>query len=300
MFSKFTSNSQMKGVHNPLAFSVKNQSAESPIAKFAISGLVSWSFEFLLAGHFVEFLKVEKQATGLSYKQITRNITQHKGFVGIFDGFFPWGSIYSVMKGCMFGWGQAVGRNFFDGKVSDSTANVLSGGVGGFVQGITLSPTLLLKTRVMTDPRFRVSGGTLQTTIASCKIGTEICRTEGAATLMKGSMVFATKRLSDWTTRFLFVELIQNQLKTMINDRPLNQFEKCSAAFAGGAVSAFVTLPIDVLVATFQKASKAGVKMQVTDIWKEQLRKGKLSYIVVRFIALFYFSFSNCFFFLNF
>lgn len=41
-------------------------------------------------------------------------------------------------------------------------AMVLSGGCGGFVQGVVMSPALLLKTRVMTDARFRSSGGVLQ------------------------------------------------------------------------------------------------------------------------------------------
>jgi len=48
--------------------------------------------------------------------------------------------------------------DFLDAK----QAVVLSGGCGGFVQGVVMSPALLLKTRVMTDPRFRTTGGVLQ------------------------------------------------------------------------------------------------------------------------------------------
>jgi hypothetical protein len=40
-------------------------------------------------------------------------------------------------------------------KMSKMTAEVLAGGIGGGFQGFVLSPTLLLKTRVMTDPIFR-------------------------------------------------------------------------------------------------------------------------------------------------
>ena len=39
--------------------------------------------------------------------------------------------------------------------LSHGTANILAGGIGGGFQGLVLSPTLLLKTRVMTDPIFR-------------------------------------------------------------------------------------------------------------------------------------------------
>lgn len=42
-----------------------------------------------------------------------------------------------------------------EGKISRMTAEVIAGGVGGGFQGFVLSPTLLLKTRVMTDPIFR-------------------------------------------------------------------------------------------------------------------------------------------------
>jgi len=68
------------------------------------------------------------------------------------------------VQGAVFGWGQATSLHlltkldFLDGK----SAMVLSGGCGGFVQGIVMSPALLLKTRVMTDARFRTTGGVLQ------------------------------------------------------------------------------------------------------------------------------------------
>ena len=42
-----------------------------------------------------------------------------------------------------------------DGRLSTMSSEVIAGGVGGGFQGLVLSPTLLLKTRVMTDPIFR-------------------------------------------------------------------------------------------------------------------------------------------------
>ena len=71
----------------------------------------------------------------------------------------------------MFGWGQAMSLGMlskFD-FLDPQQAMVLSGGCGGFVQGIVMSPALLLKTRVMTDPRFRSSGGVLQVSAAAAR-----------------------------------------------------------------------------------------------------------------------------------
>ncbi len=65
---------------------------ESPVVKFLISGTVAWTFE-LIIGHYLEFLKISKQTSELSYAQLTRNMVKTKGLVGVLDGYFPWGSI---------------------------------------------------------------------------------------------------------------------------------------------------------------------------------------------------------------
>ena len=42
------------------------------------------------------------------------------------------------------------------------------------------------------------------------------------------------------------------------------------SSLAGGSISALVTIPIDVLVATFQSAGKAGKKVSIIETFKEQ------------------------------
>src|SRR4051812_8126354 len=69
-----------------------NSEHESPIVKFLVSGSVALTFE-LAIGHYLEFLKISKQTSTLSYAQLTRNMIQHKGIIGVLDGFFPWGAI---------------------------------------------------------------------------------------------------------------------------------------------------------------------------------------------------------------
>ena len=150
------------------------------------------------------------------------------------------GSIQCFAKGATLGFGQALGRKMLDGRVSDSTAETLSGGIGGGFQGFVMSPILLLKTRVITgwfksimfsvlnhkihyydvDPRFRGTGGTWQTTVAATKLGVEIVKSEGMMVLMKGAGTFTVKRIADWTTRFFFAEQVMQCFNE--NARTLN------------------------------------------------------------------------------
>lgn len=150
-----------------------------------ISGGVAWAYEFAI-GHYLEFLKIVKQTKPGSYWQLTKvrpsgdvggnsdsshshwcfrtrraqEITSQKGIFGIWDGFFPWGTVQALAKGAVFGWAHALAKNTLmpyadKGYISQGVAEVLAGGIGGGFQGLVLSPTLLLKTRVMTDPVFR-------------------------------------------------------------------------------------------------------------------------------------------------
>jgi hypothetical protein len=130
-------------------------------------------------------------------------VTANKGIAGTLDGFFPWGFAQSLAKGAVFSWGQAAcAKSLHDNASLDKqTKTVLSGGFGGLVQGVVMSPLLLLKTRVMTDPVFRTSGGVLATAIASAQVGGRIIANEGPAALFKGVSVFSFKRAADWSTR---------------------------------------------------------------------------------------------------
>lgn len=255
-------------------------SNESPAMKFLISGTVTWTFE-LLIGHYLEFLKISKQTSELSYVQLTKNMIKHKGLVGVLDGYFPWGSIQCFVKGASFGFGQTLGYNLLAGHLPEFQREVASGGIGGLFQGFVMSPLLLLKTRVMTMPEMRNAGGVMATTIASTKMGALVIRNEGPLALMKGSVLFSTKRMADWTTRFFFAEVVADSIrkynKSQGIDRPLNFNESSFSALSGGALSATATIPMDVLVATFQSSAKAGQKVSVVSVLKEQMAHGGIS-----------------------
>ena len=171
----------------------------------------------------------------------------------------------------MFGLGQATAKSMLSPPplgMSESSAMVLSGGIGGFVQGVCMSPLLLLKTRVMTDPAFRNSGGVVATAVASARVGADVVKREGLSALMKGAPTFAMKRFADWTTRYFFVVQLENMVAGP--DGKLSPTARIGCGLGGGMVSALVTIPIDVAVATIQDASKAGQKVDLIKTFREQ------------------------------
>ena len=141
--------------------------------------------------------------------------------------------------------------------------------MGGFVQGIVLSPLLLLKTRVMTDPSFRGEGGLFATAAASAAVGARIIRAEGAGALMKGSGIFSLKRAADWTTRFLFVVMVEEAMRDAPGAK-LSDGQLVVASLTGGALSALSTIPMDVMVAAKQGAGSAGKKVSTIETFRAQ------------------------------
>lgn len=217
---------------------VKN---ESPAAKMIISAGVAFVFE-LTIGHYFEVLKIQKQTSELSYAGITRVMIKQKGLAGILDGFFPWGAIQAVCKGGSFGLGHSLSKGAMKATGMDVKyprgSEVLSGGMGGALQGVVMSPVLLLKTRVITDESYRATGGVWSTAKMSSKIGGQIIKREGPVALMTGAPMFITKRFFDWTTRFLFVELVETAAKGGDVNAKLSPTTQYACSFAGGTLSA--------------------------------------------------------------
>lgn len=216
---------------------------------------------------------------GVTYVDIVRDITFTKGILGLWDGFCPWGIVQAVFKGAIFGLAHATSSNILQpfvqqGKISLPLALTLAGGIGGGLQGYVLSPTLLLKTRVMTDPVFRESMTLLRTTWMSFCIGFNVVQREGIMALMKGANTFAIKRVFDWSTRYYFSDLFERMLLESKNVSQLTTAERSLASFLGGALSTLSTLPLDVIVAKTQDAKNAGVKVSPWTLfrseWKEK------------------------------
>lgn len=248
--------------------------------KLMVSALVTIMYETVL-GHLLEFLKIVMQTApeGTTYKDVLSNITAEKGLAGIWDGFVPWGVVQSIFKGGVFGLAHAVAASMLlplsnDGTLPKQLALTLAGGIAGGFQGFVLSPLLLLKTRVMTNPVFREQMSLLRTTLLSLRLGLDVVHNEGFPALMKGSNVFALKRVFDWATRFYFADVFSKIILQFYAIAALTPAQKISADLLGGTASTLVTLPLDVLVAKTQDAKKAGQKTSAWDMLTQDYKEG--------------------------
>jgi hypothetical protein len=249
------------------------------VKRLAVAAFVTLIFEGMI-GHILEFLKIVMQTSevALSYAEVIKGITASKGITGLWDGFCPWGIVQAVSKGAVFGLAHATAMGVLvplaeEGKIPMQAALTLAGGIGGGFQGYVLSPTLLLKTRVMTNPVFREKMSILRTTWLSFLIGFEVVKTEGITTLMKGANVFATKRVFDWASRYFFADLFEDLFLALNGGVALSLAQKSMASILGGVASTCVTLPLDVLVAKTQDAKKAGVKVSALALFRDELRE---------------------------
>lgn len=119
---------------------------------------------------------------------------------------------------------------------------------------MVLSPLLLLKTQVMTDPVFR---GNLSNPIAkSLQVGVSLVTTQGLGGLMRGSLLFSFKRVIDWISRYFFTGELEQALLFRHPNRPLTTRQVLTCAVIGGLLSTAVTMPLDMLVSIIQKAQK--------------------------------------------
>lgn len=251
--------------------------------KLLVSAMVTIMYEAVL-GHLLEFLKIVMQTApyGTTYKKVLTDITSEKGLAGIWDGFVPWGVVQSIFKGGVFGLAHAIASSMLlplihDGTLPKQLALTLAGGIAGGFQGFVLSPLLLLKTRVMTNPIFREQMSLVRTTLLSLRLGLDLVHNEGLRALMKGSNVFALKRVFDWATRFYFADVFAKwllQYYVAASTTVLTPGQRITADLLGGTASTIVTLPLDVLVAKTQDAKKAGQKTSAWDMLTQDYKLG--------------------------
>ncbi|KAJ1631696.1 mitochondrial carrier domain-containing protein [Pavlovales sp. CCMP2436] len=229
----------------------KSFSWRTPTAQLLVVSGVSWVFEGC-CGHQLEFVKIIKQTTKKPYPVILREIVAQKGVVGLWDGFFPWGSVQAISKGAVFGWANALVRKSLkpavdSGSLSRSASDTIAGAGAGGVQGF------------------------------SCEVGARVIAREGPMSLMKGAPTFAIKRVADWGSRYLFVNLVEDvafRRGDTDGSRKLAYSQQIAASLLGGVLSSICTVPLDVMVAQIQQAAKAGEAVSVWGTFRVQWAEG--------------------------
>lgn len=240
----------------------------APGGQLVVTSGVTVIFEACM-GHQLEYLKIVRQTTMQPYTWIIGDIFARRGIAGFWDGFVPWGLLQAVLKGAVFGFAHASIRRLAP-LDSPHLADTVAGAGAGGVQGLVLSPALLLKTRVMTDPGV-VPSSPWAAIVHSCRAGVAVVSKEGVASLMKGSGTFAAKRVGDWGSRYAFTNFFEDVL---VRRRPLTYPDRILASTLGGIASATCTLPIDVMVANIQSASAAGKQVSLFGSFIDKFKAG--------------------------
>eukprot|EP00126_Sphaerothecum_destruens_P009605 Sdes_comp20547_c0_seq1m15268 len=252
---------------------------QTPLKKALITGGAVIA-EMVSGGLFMENVKMEKQRTSLPYPVLMKRILS-QGVRGFEAGLWPWGVILGITKGTVLGGYKVhIQHQCVDFGLSRKTSEYVSGFGAGAVQGAFMSPILLARTRVNQSLTERAAKGIIDTSMLtemkiSQKIIVEGIQKEGFGLIFQGMGVCIAKRALDWGSRFVFLEIFRSYLK---NNRPSEQPAKLSdtenllTAFAAGAVSVAVTVPIDRLMPLLQAQ---GRNSQVS-LWQEIHHKFKL------------------------
>ena len=135
-----------------------------------IIGPVTTVGEMMMGGHWLEMLKVQRQAgTYPSYTAAARHMWQTLGFAGFYKGFFPFGALQGCYKGLPVLFTQdVVKQNLIGRGVDKRHAGVYAGVTAGMVQGFFVAPTQRLKSIIATNPEAgAVSTGVIRQVIAA-------------------------------------------------------------------------------------------------------------------------------------
>jgi hypothetical protein len=77
----------------------------------------------------------------------------------------------------------------------------------------------------------------------------------------------------------MFSEMIEHQMKNGDPNAKLSTAQKLGASMLGGSISGLFTIPLDVMVAQIQQASKAGQNVSVLETFMAQYKEGGMQQI---------------------
>eukprot|EP01135_Chromosphaera_perkinsii_P000493 Nk52_evm47s96 gene=Nk52_evmTU47s96 len=237
---------------------------QTPFKKAGITGFAVIA-EMVTGGLFMENVKMEKQRTSLPYPVLMKRILG-QGFRGFEAGLWPWGVVLGLTKGTVLGGSKVeIYHRCQQFGLSKKNSQYVSGFGAGAVQGAFMSPILLARTRVNQSLTERAAAGKVDTSVfAEMKLSQQVIsnaiRKEGFMVITQGMGVCVAKRALDWGSRFVFLQLIHDQMLRskgeVGNPKALNDAERLGASFFAGALSVVVTVPIDRFMPLLQASDR--------------------------------------------
>lgn len=183
---------------------------------------------------FLENVKMEKQRTNLSYYDIVKQF-KSRGLKGFYSGLYPWG----IMTGYVKGFGVGASSYFFDKMYSETKYKKPLVGVSvGVAEAVMVSPLLLLRNHTNKN----IVNNVKQT---NWLLISNYVKTNGIASLWKGTSVFAVRRGLDWGSRFLLIQQLKNtKFYKKHNSMKLN----IATTFVASSATVLITTPLDRLL----------------------------------------------------
>lgn len=226
--------------------------------KILMIGSITSFSEMFLGGHYLESIKLSKQSSGSSYNNIITDLWKKDGIKCFHRGFYPWGLIQST-KGIPLLYTQHNVSNLLEKyNISPSQNSIISGLVGGAVQGIYVTPLQRLKVLAITSDK-KLSYNTTY-------FMKDIIKNHGIKSLFDGLTPTITRRSLDWGIRLYGIDYIANNYYNK-KRKELNSSELIVSSIIGGSFSA-VTTPIDVMITQLQKNNNKNEKTKL-DILQE-------------------------------
>jgi len=244
-----------------------------------------------LSGHLLlDNMKMEKQRTGLSYNKIFKKF-RNNGINGLYSGFLPWGALLGYGKGFIVGGVSYKLKNYFNNKNYNSSISSIYTGLGsGICEAIYMNPIMIARNKINLNQTKQINNRSFLDEIKfSSRILKKNIKKEGITSLYNGCSLLIFRRSLDWSSRFLFIDLLNNYYKNLKN-RELNFKESSFITMIGSASTTPITTPIDRVLPILYTNGKNKAFMIIKNKIKTEGYKTFFSGLVFRSISTGYYT----------
>ena len=244
-----------------------------------------------LSGHLLlDNMKMEKQRTGLSYNKIFKKF-RNNGINGLYSGFLPWGALLGYGKGFIVGGVSYKLKNYFNNKNYNSSISSIYTGLGsGICEAIYMNPIMIARNKINLNQTKQINNRSFLDEIKfSSRILKKNIKKEGITSLYNGCSLLIFRRSLDWSSRFLFIDLLNNYYKNLKN-KELNFKESSFITMIGSASTTPITTPIDRVLPILYTNGKNKAFMIIKNKIKTEGYKTFFSGLVFRSISTGYYT----------